>query len=435
MEVMNAVGWIGIMFLVGALIRAKIKPIGNMMVPSCLIGGVVGCVLMNTCGVGFGVTMNEFSTISGQMYNFLFINMGVTVAAAGAQAAEKKEKVRSIKDIRRRMGEGPLSGILGMGSYWMVGYCLQGIVGFVILYFIGGFWDMDPVYGLMLPFAYAQGPGQSIAFGTPIEAAGWAGAIQVGIMFSAVGFLIAFLLGVPFAKKGIKNGLPCSKAELSDELKVGFFPPEKQESYGKITVFGGNLDTMTFHLAVTGAAWILGKVFCIFLDMIPMGSIQLGTTIFFFWGMLALRAWHYDENHYSGAIWLLYVMILVWGADSGAYMFGKLFGKHKLAPKVSPGKTWQGFIGGLATAAVISWGYGMWANLDVAPVTLLICSIVAALASVLGDLTESMFKREAGIKDSGHLIPGHGGILDRIDSLTAAVPVFACLLLLVFRTL
>ncbi|SAJ28290.1 CDP-diglyceride synthase [Enterobacter cloacae] len=128
-------------------------------------------------------------------------------------------------------------------------------------------------------------------------------------------------------------------------------------------------------------------------------------------------------------------MILVWGADSGAYMFGKLFGKHKLAPKVSPGKTWQGFIGGLFTAAIISWGYGVWANLEVAPSTLLVCSIFAALASVLGDLTESMFKREAGIKDSGHLIPGHGGILDRIDSLTAAVPVFACLLLLVFGTI
>ena len=126
---------------------------------------------------------------------------------------------------------------------------------------------------------------------------------------------------------------------------------------------------------------------------------------------------------------------LVWGADSGAYMFGKLFGKHKLAPKVSPGKTWQGFIGGLFTAAIISWGYGVWANLEVAPSILLVCSIFAALASVLGDLTESMFKREAGIKDSGHLIPGHGGILDRIDSLTAAVPVFACLLLLVFGTI
>lgn len=159
------------------------------------------------------------------------------------------------------------------------------------------------------------------------------------------------------------------------------------------------------------------------------------TIVPFFWGMLALRQYHYDVNHYAGAWWLLYVMFLVWGADSGAYMFGRLFGKHKLAPKVSPGKTWEGFFGGLLTSALISWLFGLWAPLEVQPGTLLLCSITAALASVLGDLTESMFKREAGIKDSGNLIPGHGGILDRIDSLTAAVPVFACLLLLVFRTL
>jgi phosphatidate cytidylyltransferase len=148
--------------------------------------------------------------------------------------------------------------------------------------------------------------------------------------------------------------------------------------------------------------------------------------------MLALRQFGYEENHFTGAWWLLYVMLLVWGADSGAYMFGKLFGKHKLAPKVSPGKTWEGLIGGLVTSAVISWLFGRYAPLNVVPMTLLVCSVIAALASVLGDLTESMFKREAGIKDSGHLIPGHGGILDRIDSLTAAVPVFACLMLLVF---
>lgn len=156
------------------------------------------------------------------------------------------------------------------------------------------------------------------------------------------------------------------------------------------------------------------------------------TIVPFFWGMLALRQFGYEENHFTGAWWLLYVMLLVWGADSGAYMFGKLFGKHKLAPKVSPGKTWEGLIGGLVTSALISWLFGRYAPLNVVPMTLLACSVIAALASVLGDLTESMFKREAGIKDSGHLIPGHGGILDRIDSLTAAVPVFACLMLLVF---
>lgn len=156
------------------------------------------------------------------------------------------------------------------------------------------------------------------------------------------------------------------------------------------------------------------------------------TIVPFFWGMLALRQYDYAQNPFTGAWWLLYVMLLVWGADSGAYMFGKLFGKHKLAPKVSPGKTWEGLIGGLVTSAVISWLFGRYAPLSVVPVTLLVCSVIAALASVLGDLTESMFKREAGIKDSGSLIPGHGGILDRIDSLTAAVPVFACLMLLVF---
>lgn len=164
-------------------------------------------------------------------------------------------------------------------------------------------------------------------------------------------------------------------------------------------------------------------------------AFGLLTIVPFFWGMVTLRQHHYDINHYTGAWWLLYVMLLVWGADTGAYVFGRAIGRHKLAPKVSPGKTWEGLIGGLLTSALIAWLFGKYAPLDAAPATLLMCSVIAALASVLGDLTESMFKREAGIKDSGHLIPGHGGILDRIDSLTAAVPVFACLILLVFHAI
>ncbi|SNC58314.1 phosphatidate cytidylyltransferase [Sodalis endosymbiont of Henestaris halophilus] len=156
-------------------------------------------------------------------------------------------------------------------------------------------------------------------------------------------------------------------------------------------------------------------------------------TIFpFFWGMLTLRQYHYEINYFTGAWWLFYVMVLVCSVDSGSYMFGRALGRHKLAPKVSPNKTWEGIIGGIVTSTVIAWFFNKYAPLEATPITLIICSSGAVLASIIGDLTESMFKREAGIKDSSHLIPGHGGILDRIDSLTAAVPVFACLMLLVF---
>lgn len=125
-------------------------------------------------------------------------------------------------------------------------------------------------------------------------------------------------------------------------------------------------------------------------------------------------------------------MLLVWSVDSGAYIFGKLFGKNKLAPKISPDKTWEGLIGGLITSGLIAWLIGCYAPLQIVTSTLVVCSVITVLASVLGDLVESMFKREAGIKDSGSLIPGHGGILDRIDSLSAAVPAFACMMLLIF---
>ncbi len=157
------------------------------------------------------------------------------------------------------------------------------------------------------------------------------------------------------------------------------------------------------------------------------------TLVPFFWGMLVLRQYHYDFDRYAGAWWLLFVLLLVWGADSGAYLFGKMFGRHKLAPKVSPGKTLEGCIGGLATSALIAWIFASLAPLQVETSSLIYSAVIATLASVLGDLSESMFKRASGIKDSGNLIPGHGGILDRIDSLTAAVPVFTCLLLLVFQ--
>lgn len=129
----------------------------------------------------------------------------------------------------------------------------------------------------------------------------------------------------------------------------------------------------------------------------------------------------------SSPWWLMYLFLLVWGADSGAYFVGRKFGKKKLAPNVSPNKSVEGLYGGIVTSMLIVTAVALlyldmtWPEL----ILFLILSVVTVFSSVLGDLFESMIKRRAGIKDSGRILPGHGGVLDRIDSLLAAAPIFA----------
>ena len=123
--------------------------------------------------------------------------------------------------------------------------------------------------------------------------------------------------------------------------------------------------------------------------------------------------------------WLVFFACIVVAADVGAYFAGSRLGKHKLAPAISPGKTWEGVYGALVCAAIIGLAGGWIAH---APAGLLVGVIVLALVtvvfSIVGDLFESMMKRHAGVKDSGTLFPGHGGLFDRMDSLVAALPVF-----------
>lgn len=175
--------------------------------------------------------------------------------------------------------------------------------------------------------------------------------------------------------------------------------------------------------------WLIATCLII---LYPKGSSWWGKGIF--WRgvmgiMVLLPCWvslNYIRNQGAGPYDLLFMLVLVWGADTFAYFGGRAFGKTKLAPFVSPGKTWEGFfsaiLGSLAIALfalwlcdvpieVWPWGIGL--------------SFITVVFSVIGDLFESMLKRHAGVKDSGKLLPGHGGILDRIDSLTAAAPIFA----------
>lgn len=136
----------------------------------------------------------------------------------------------------------------------------------------------------------------------------------------------------------------------------------------------------------------------------------------------------YVHSQPQGA-WLVVIIAgVVAAADIGGYFAGRKFGKHKLAPAVSPGKTWEGFVGGqvanLLLAVLIAYFTGSRIGLVLAVI------VPTSLVSVLGDLLESMVKRHAGVKDSGAILPGHGGILDRVDSITAAAPVFALAVLI-----
>ena len=157
-----------------------------------------------------------------------------------------------------------------------------------------------------------------------------------------------------------------------------------------------------------------------------MASLGVAMIVPAWIAMLLIRSFE------PAGLWLIWVFVLIWGADIGAYFVGRAFGKHKLAPQVSPGKTWEGAVGGFALAAGLG-GVGLillqsqmpgLTNAELMHWWLpLMCGLI--VVSVIGDLFESVVKRSTGVKDSGTLLPGHGGVLDRIDSLLAVLPVFA----------
>lgn len=136
------------------------------------------------------------------------------------------------------------------------------------------------------------------------------------------------------------------------------------------------------------------------------------------WALVSLH----QKDSYAG--WFLYLFLLVWFADTGAYFAGKFFGKHKLAPLISPGKTIEGLAGGLAAVLLLSCAWLFIYPVESKQLTFVVLSLVTALFSVVGDLFESLLKRQAKVKDSSALLPGHGGILDRVDSVLAAAPIF-----------
>ncbi|RTE86998.1 MULTISPECIES: phosphatidate cytidylyltransferase [Gammaproteobacteria] len=195
------------------------------------------------------------------------------------------------------------------------------------------------------------------------------------------------------------------------------------------------LANAVFYPVLVGGIWWLFAIFLVFTfprsravwakSRAFVGAFGILVLIPAWAALLSLRSLHYDDNPYFGSWTVLFLFLLVWAADIGAFFAGKKFGKHKLMPHVSPGKTKEGFVGGLVFSigvmSIVAFTLPVPSNILLA---FYLVATLSVIVSVFGDLNESMFKRCAGVKDSGSLLPGHGGILDRIDSLTSALPIF-----------
>jgi len=139
-----------------------------------------------------------------------------------------------------------------------------------------------------------------------------------------------------------------------------------------------------------------------------------------------LLIWLRDVDSQSGLAWTVSAFVIAWASDIMAYLVGSLVGGPKLWPRFSPNKTWSGFIGGLAAGTIAGAALASFLDLGIGPYWGAVLGLAAALATMAGDLWESALKRRYGVKDAGQLIPGHGGLLDRVDGLMFAVVVVAC---------
>jgi phosphatidate cytidylyltransferase len=203
-----------------------------------------------------------------------------------------------------------------------------------------------------------------------------------------------------------------------------------------IAVWSGRINPAVWA-ALSMALWIARFVPSLFTGLPPLGNAS-NTVLSVVYGCAVIGCFAAIVDLFSySPLYLLSVMAIVWVADIGAYFAGKAFGKHKLAPKISPGKSWEGAIGGCIAVLVLGalsvvYGGPQFANTFAVRVehafgwpALLVILVLLVAFSIAGDLFESQLKRRAGMKDSSNLLPGHGGVLDRIDALIPVLPLAA----------
>ncbi|MFA7269615.1 MAG: phosphatidate cytidylyltransferase [Sterolibacterium sp.] len=246
----------------------------------------------------------------------------------------------------------------------------------------------------------------------------------------AAGLLAVLFLPPRIATVAVFSGVVALAAwEWAGLLKAGF---HSRWLFGLVTLLPcGALFVAGMPRPLLIALWSTALVF--WLLLVPLWlrqrwPLRADATGYFIGWLLLVPSWAGMVMLHAYSPWiLLAALALVWVADIAAYFTGRACGRHKLAPTISPGKTWEGAagaaVGVLAYAAVLGWVTDKLQVLDIPQLLLAVLGLLLATAvSILGDLFESLAKRQAGFKDSSGLLPGHGGVLDRIDSLTSALP-------------
>lgn len=300
MPALFALSAIGVLCCVGMALRRWIPFLRNNLVPATVIAGFLGTLVMNAGLPRLVPDLNAelMAGITAQLFTLAFISIGLTHTPRSAGAGG---------------GSGLLRGSWAMGLTWTLLFSLQALLGFLVVVAVGGPFDMDPMYGMLAAFAFAQGPGQAVTFGTIFEQQGWEGAVPVALAFAAVGFAVSFLVGVPLAKWGMRLGLGRHSVPLGDSVRRGYYPREEQrETMGRVTTFPGNFETLGFHFALMGIAYLGAHGISWLFAFLPgfLGTTMSG--LMFFNGLLAalivrwalgrLRLGHLLDSQLQGKI-------------------------------------------------------------------------------------------------------------------------------------
>ncbi|WP_462417875.1 sodium/glutamate symporter [Kytococcus sp. Marseille-QA3725] len=248
MSALFGLSLIGVLCLVGMVLRRWIPAFRTNIVPAFVIAGFLGAIAMNAglSGLLPGVDHELFTLLTAELFTLSFISIGLTPPPPGTRDATGRAQATLLR------------GAWAMGLTWTLVFATQALLGVGVVAATGRFGDMDATYGFMLPFAFAQGPGQAVTFAGIFEQQGWTDAVDVGLAFASAGFAAAFLVGVPLARWGMNRGLATHSMGITESVGKGYFHrDEETESMGSETTFSGSVDTLTFHFSMMGLGYLL----------------------------------------------------------------------------------------------------------------------------------------------------------------------------------